>query len=225
MGTRTKLACALLAAGALIAGCSGANSVVRRPPSGDVLPAQSSASTTETRAAQLATEALLPLAIQEKLRTGYHFQISGTAHGADVALGRDPRFSFGPGDYVEVKLVPAAEPRYLISGFRPTAPIAAVLPVDCADCVGGGGSQTPAPRATAPPNYGPCSSSGGATWFNNASGEGGCTPRGGSKPLSCGVWSWSSRGRGTLTQPGGIPLTDFDWITDNGDGSCGLGYF
>ena len=61
---------------------------------------------------------------------------------------------------------------------------------------------------------------------NSSTGDGGCVPRGGSKGLPCGTWSWSSRGKGTLKPPNnGIPLTDFDWITVNDDGSCDLGYF
>jgi hypothetical protein len=42
--------------------------------------------------------------------------------------------------------------------------------------------------------------------------------------LSCGSWSWSSRGKGTLIVPGTGTYPDLDYVVDNGDGSCRLGY-
>ena len=217
MGVRPRLLLGLIVTGAVITACSAqgqnAGPPVSFEPSGP------------TTARELASEAAIRARVDAKLRTGWMYQIRGTAHGVDVAPGKDPRFTFGPGDGVDVLLVRNTEARYRISGPRSTVRRAQAIPVACDGCDDGGVNPTPNPQPSPPPNYGPCASSGGATWFNSSTGEGGCTPRGGSKGLPCGVWSWSSRGKGTLTPPNnGIPLTDFDWITVNDDGSCHLGY-
>jgi hypothetical protein len=213
MGVRPKTILALAAVGAVVAACTTHGPTLGPP---QVMPLS---------AREAASEAAIQARVDAKLRAGWIYQIRGTAHGATVSPGKDPRFTFGPGDAVAVVLVPNTEPRYLISGTGSRVRTAQALPIACDGCDDGAGNPTPSPQPTPPPNYSPCASSGGATWFNNSTGEGGCVPRGGSKGLSCGAWSWSSRGKGTLTPPGGIPLTDFDWITVNADGSCDLGYF
>jgi hypothetical protein len=231
MGVRPQPLLALLAAGVLATACSmhspSAGPPVASPGDGAKSASGSSALDVSEAAREAASEAAIQSLVDAKLRSGWIYQVRGTAHGVDVAPGKQPRFTFGPGDSVDVVLVPNGQPRYRISGTRSRARTTRELPVSCDGCDDGGGANpTPEPQPTPPPNYGPCASSGGATWFNSATGDGGCVPRGGSKSLSCGAWSWSSRGKGTLTPPNnGIPLTDFDWITVNDDGSCHLGYF
>jgi hypothetical protein len=228
MGVRPHTIFTLIVVGAFAAACS-AHGPVSAPPlptqTGNLHPAAGIAADVST-AREAASEAAITARVDAKLRSGWIYQIRGTAHGATVALGKDPQFTFGPGDSVKVVLVPNTEPRYRISGTRSRARGTDAAPVQCDTCVDGGVNPTPNPLPSPPPNYAPCAASGGATRFNSSTGDGGCVPRGGSKGLPCGTWSWSSRGRATLKPPNaGIPLADFDWVTVNGDGSCDLGYF
>ncbi len=208
MNTRQQIVVALAFAGSMLTACS-THAMTGGPP---VTPGSASA-----------LEAAARAAVDAKLDAGYVFQVSGTVHSIDVALGKPPTFRLGHGDVVDVKLVPNTEPRYRISGPHGSQRNVLALPPACDGC-DNGGSATPNPQSTPPPNYGPCSSSGGATWYNGATGDGGCTPRGSTKPLSCGTWSWSSRGKGTLIVPGTGTFPDLDYVVDNNDGSCRLGF-
>lgn len=205
---------ALFALANLVA-CGGANGTAGR----SFTPSQSLADQGLSRAgaAELARQRA---AAQQKLDNGYLYQVRGTVHTIDVAAGKLPVFHLGPGDRVTVALVPPSSPRYVLGGQRHA--MGWTNPEQCDDCAP---ASTPSsPPQTTPPNFGPCSSSGGATWYNASSGVGGCTPRGGTQPLTCGSWTWTARGKGTLTAPGSGTFGDLDWVTDNGDGSCTLGY-
>lgn len=162
--------------------------------------------------------------VAAKLRSGYLYQVRGSVHTVDVAPGKLPVFHLGPGDQVEIALVPAPAEKYVLRGAaRTVEPMDFTQPPDCDDCAKNN-PPTPSPQTTPPPNFGPCSSSGGATWFNSSSGAGGCTPRGNSQPLSCGTWTSVARGKGSPVVPGSGTFGNLDWVIDNNDGSCTLGY-
>lgn len=222
MGVRPRLVLSLLGAVAVLSGCSGHGSITGAPRSDRST--SSLGRGQDASARELAAEAAARVQVDAKLRAGYIFQASATVHNIVVGRGREPTFILSPGDFVDVKLVPNTEPKYVIHPNHNQTRTAQSLPNVCDGCDNGAGG-TPSPRPTPPPNYGPCASSGGATWFNTSTDEGGCTPRGNSKPLSCGTWTWSSRGRGSLTVPGlaGGPINDVDYVVDNGDGSCRVG--
>ena len=221
MGVRSRFGFALIAAGALVSGCTGHGPFAAPPGS------IGSALDRPPTAHALAVEAAARAQVEAKLRAGYIFQVSAAVHSVVVTRDKGPTFTMSPGDFIDVKLVRNTEPKYRIRGNHEARTRTAQSTTDeCGDgCDSGNGDGgPPAPGPTPPPNYGPCASSGGATWYNNATGEGGCTPRGSSRPLSCGTWSWSSRGRGTLNVPGiGVPISDLDYVIDNGDGSCRAG--
>ncbi len=164
--------------------------------------------------------------VDAKLRSGYYYQVTGHFQSIEVAVGKPPVFHLSPGTYADIVLVRAPAQKYRMLGSTGTQRVASTLtnPPECVECGGdGGGGGTPSPGPTPPPNYGPCSSSGGATWYNDATGVGGCTPRGNSQPLTCGTWTWSSRGKGTLVVPGTGTFSDLDYVVDNGNGGCPLG--
>lgn len=176
-------------------------------------------------APQASREAAMRTAVEAKLRAGYHYQIAGHFQSVDVAIGRVPVIHLWPGGHADVALVPPQAPK-----FRVTPAVGAARtvsgftdPPDCVDCGGVDGKSTPSPGPTPPPNYGPCSASGGATWYNSATGEGGCTQPGNTKPLSCGSWTWSSRGKGRLIVTGTADIPDVDYVVDDGQGGCRVG--
>jgi len=203
---------------ALVAACAAPNGTTGRylSPQSALIGSPLSAADAPTLVAQRA-------AVEAKLRDGYMYQVRGSVHTIDVALGKQPVFHLGPGDRVEIALVRAPAAKYVLRRAQTRGTMDFTQPPDCDDC-GANNPPTPSPQQTPPPNYGPCSSSGGATWFNSSSGAGGCTPRGGSQPLTCGSWTWTSRGKGSLIVPGTGTFGDLDWVVDNGDGSCTLGY-
>lgn len=206
-------------ASVLVAACGTPNATTGRapslPPEGIYSPL--SAADTASLAAQRA-------AVTARLRSGYLYQVRGSVHTVDVAPGKLPVFHLGPGDHVEIALVPAPAEKYVLRGApRTVEPMDFTQPPDCDDC-GNNNPPTPSPQPTPPPNFGPCSSSGGATWYNSSSGAGGCTPRGNSQPLPCGTWTWVARGKGSLVVPGTGTFGNLDWVIDNGEGSCTLGY-
>lgn len=223
MGVRPFCAISIFMSAALVCACSGRGTVTVPPGSDRSVTSHGSNVYAPASARELAAEADARTRVDAKLRAGYLYQVRGTARSINVAIGKLPQFTMGPGDHINVKLVPSGEPKYLITGHSSSSRSRQSVPDGCEEgCDGGGG--TPGPTATPPPNYGPCSSSGGATWINDFTGEGGCTPRGASKPLSCGSWSWSSRGRGTLVVPGTGTFTDIDYVVDDGNGGCRLGF-
>lgn len=208
MGVKPFSAISLFTTAALVCACSGRGAVTVPP------------------AREAAAEANARMQVDAKLAAGYVYQITGTAHGVDVAIGKPATFTMGRGDAMYVKLVPKGSPKYIVSGYRTGTRTSQSVTEGCADtCDTGGddGPGTPAPTPTPPPNYSGCASSGGATWVNDATGERGCTSRGTTKALTCGTWSWSSRGRGTLLVPGTGRVSDIDYVVDNGDGSCRIG--
>ena len=225
MGVKPLFAFSIIISAAVVCACSGRGTVAVPPGSDRSASSLYSSLDAPPSARELADEASARARVDAKLRAGYLYQVRGTAHGINVAIGKLPKFTMGRGDSINVKLVPSGEPRYLVSGHGAEIRTGQSLPVTCGSgCGDGGAGGTPSPGATPPPNYGGCSSSGGATWTNDATGEGGCTSRGNTKPLTCGSWSWSSRGKGTLIVPGTGTFTDVDYVVDDGNGGCRLGF-
>lgn len=223
MGVKPAFAFSVILSAALICACSGRGTVAV-PPGPDRSTSSLTASLDALPSArEAAAEVAARTRIDARLRAGYIYQVSGTAHTVNVAIGTLPTFTMGRGDSISIKLVAGGASRYLINAHGSTRN-ARSLPVACDGCGDGGGGATPGPGPTPPPNYGPCAASGGATWVNDATGEGGCTSRGNTKPLTCGTWSWSSRGKGTLIVPGSGTFTDLDYVVDDGDGGCRLGW-
>lgn len=223
MRVKRGVAVSLAVAAVLAAGCGGRGTIAA--PSNRAISPLDSGLEAPLSARELAAEAAARAKVGAQLRAGYIFQISAAVNSIEVAIGRKPKFTLSHGDFIDVELVPGTEPKYLIRRNPQRTRATASLTDDCDECGDGdSGSATPSPGPTPPPNYGPCSSSGGATWFNNATGEGGCTPRGTSKALTCGTWSWSSRGRGSLIVPNTGTIPDLDYVIDNGDGSCRAGF-
>ena len=224
MGVKPALAFSVMLSGALVCACSGRGTVAVPPGFDRSTSSLNSSLDAPPSARELAAEAASRARVDAKLRAGYLYQVSGTAQSINVAIGNLPKFRMGRGDSLSVKLVPNGEPKYLVRGHGATSRSGQSLPVTCGEGCGIGPGGTPAPGPTPPPNYGPCSDSGGATWVNDGTGEGGCTSRGNTKPLSCGQWTWSSRGKGTLVVPGTGTFTDLDYVVDDGNGGCRLGY-
>lgn len=158
---------------------------------------------------------------------GFHYHFSGRLTNLNVssAGGRTSVTGHaGPGDIVNVAFEKI--PNNVFS-FGPGKAPSFAQPVECADCVGGGnGSAPPRAQQTSPPNYGGCNDRGGATWYNEATGNGGCLGPGGSLGLPCGSWSWSSPGHGRFhSYDGSFDADGWTFISVNPDGaSCHLGY-
>jgi hypothetical protein len=223
MGVKPFFAISILTSAALVSACSGRSTVSVPPESNRSVSSVNSGLNALPSAQQIAAGADARARVDAKLAAGYLYQVSGTARTINVAIGKLPQFAMGPGDHIDVKLVPKTEPRYLITGHGSKARSRQSITDGCEDGCDGSGS-TPAPSATPPPNYGPCSSIGGATWANNLTGEGGCTSQGNTTSLTCGTWTWSARGKGTLVVPGSGTFTDVDYVVDNGNGGCRLGF-
>ncbi len=179
--------------------------------------------------AERARESAVQARIDAKLAAGYVFQHTGTVSSIILRPDGTRTVYLGPGDTVTVALVPATKNRFDFHSARQTQNTLApnATPVSpCDDSCNGGmpGSPTPAPRPTAPPNYSSCSAAGGATWYDEDSGLGGCLGVGASRGMSCGTWAYSSRGRGKLVMQDGTTYDDLAFISDNGFGTCHLGY-
>ena len=222
MGVRPFFAISILTSAALVSACSGRATVTVPPGSDRSVSSVNSGLYAPPSARELAAEADAHVRVNAKLAAGYMYQLTGTAHFMDVAIGKPATLKLVHGDQLFVKLVPTGNLKFVVSGPHAVTRGARSLPDGCAeDCGSDGGNPNAQP--TPPPNYGPCASGGGATWFNNATGEGGCTPRGDTRPLSCGSWTWSSQGKGRLIVPGTADVSDIDYVIDNGDGSCRIG--
>jgi hypothetical protein len=157
---------------------------------------------------------------------GFHYHFSGRLSNLNVTsvAGRTSITGHaGPGDLVNVALEQI--PNNIFS-FGPGKTPSFAQPVECADCVSGGGSAPPRAQQTNPPNYGGCSGAGGATWYNEGTGEGGCLGPGASRGFPCGSWSWSSPGHGRFhSYDGSFDADGWTFISVNPDGaSCHLGY-
>ena len=224
MVVRPRLTFALIVCGALVSACGGHGQIAGAPTSDRSGSSLGSVQEAPPSQRELAAESAARAKVDAKLRAGYMFQVSATVHGVLVAKNKEPAFRLSPGDFVVVKLVPNSEPKYIIHGNSGTTRSTHFVQSACDGCDNGGGTPPPNSGSPTPPNYGPCASSGGATWYNDSTGEGGCTPRGNTKPLSCGSWSWSARGKGTLIVPGiNTPIDGLDYVIDHGDGSCRAG--
>jgi hypothetical protein len=158
---------------------------------------------------------------------GFHYHFSGRISNLNVSSvgGRTSITGHaGPGDLLNVAFEKI--PNNIFS-FGPNKTPSFAQPVECADCVGGSnGSAPPRAQQTNPPNYGGCADSGGATWYNEATGNGGCIRPGGSIGLPCGSWSWASTGHGRYhSYDGSLDADGWTFISVNPDGaSCHLGY-
>lgn len=226
MGARSIFSFSILVSAALISACSGRGTVSVPPGSDRAYSPVKSGLDAAISAREAAAEASAREKLHAKLAAGYVYQVSGSAHFIDVTVGKPAKFTMAHGDRMSVKLVAPGEPRYIVSGHGAGSRGTRFQSQGCADDCdpdNADNNGTPAPAPTPPPNYAGCASSGGATWVNDATGEGGCTSRGSTKSLSCGTWSWSSRGRSTLVVPGTGTISDIDYVVDNGDGSCRMG--
>lgn len=166
----------------------------------------------------------LQAGVTAKLASGYVVKMTGTAMSAVVRADGKSTVLMGSSNSVQISLVPKSEGgnRIVLTGAEGREP-RANMPA-CQDSCGnnGGAATTPAPQPSPPPNYRGCLAAGGATWYENLTGNGGCLGPGGSRPMTCGVWSYSSPGKGKFTPFGGDGITfdGVDWISDNGDGTC-----
>jgi hypothetical protein len=167
---------------------------------------------------------------QENFRSltaqGYHYRFSGHLSDINFAMANGHAVLSGhaqPGDYLDVGFVKS--PRTMFAIGPHAGRTAQALPPQCATCEFDG-TPPPTGPATNPPNFGPCAAGGGATWFDESTGDGGCLGPGGSKGLPCGTWSWSSAGRGRFRSWDGTTDQDgWTFISVNSDGrTCHLGY-
>jgi hypothetical protein len=156
---------------------------------------------------------------------GMVYHVSGRVGNINVAAVNGKTRISGtalPGEYVNITFVKGSHD--VVDFDRVGKRGALSLPSGCADCEGGSGNYgTPAPQATAPPNYDSCRQAGGATWFDETTGSGGCLGPGASKGFPCGTWSYSSPGRGRYRDwAGTTDYSGFTWISSNASG-CTLG--
>jgi len=157
---------------------------------------------------------------------GYHYRFSGHLSDINFAMVNGHAVLSGhaqPCDYLDVGFVKSPHTVFAIGPHAGRA--AQSLPVQCDTC-DTDGTPPPSGPATTPPNYGPCAAGGGATWFNESTGDGGCLGPGGSKGLPCGTWTWSSPGHGRFRSTDGTFDQDgWTFISVNTDGrTCHLGY-
>lgn len=161
------------------------------------------------------------------LAQGYRYRFSGRLSDINVAMvGGHAVFRGNAqrGDHIDVSFVRSD---HAIYEFGPAAARTTRVLIDqCDGCDSASSSSPPRGQSTPPPNYGPCSTSGGATWFNAATGDGGCLGPGGSKGLPCGIWTWYSPGKGRFRSwDGTFDYPDWTYIAVDSDGqTCHLGY-
>jgi hypothetical protein len=162
---------------------------------------------------------------------GYHLRFRGylseiniyskNGHPAVVARA-------GPGDSGEITWVLAPENVFELTARGSRSKSLWGTPGCDEACMAGGGSPNPQPQQTFPPNYNGCKAAGGATWFDESTGTGGCLGPGGSRGLPCAAsWSYSSPGKGRFRSNDGF--WDFDglpFVSVNPDGnSCHIGNY
>ena len=199
-----------------LAGCHAGNSPTSAPPTFRMASSIDEASMQQGQAAYRALVA-----------RGMVYHISGRVGNITVASvnGKTHITAFAmPGEYVNVDFVKGSHDTVDFDRVGQRGSLS--LPGACADCEGGGGNNTgtPKPQQTAPPNFDSCKAAGGATWFDAATGAGGCLGPGASKGFPCGIWSYSSPGHGRYRDWGGTTdYSGFDWFSSNPDGSCQLG--
>ncbi len=215
---------ALMATAGLLAGCAGGGKAL--PPS-PRLTTQSVPFDGPISPTEQARIAAMVARVKEKLANGYVFRTTGTATSAIVRADGTSSIMVGSGHFVNVRVVPKSQAgdRIVFGGPNGRAP--RYVGDTCLDgCDGGsdgGSTPTPDPQPSPPPNFSSCRNAGGATWFDNSAGIGGCLGPGASRTMSCGFWSYSSPGKGRFQFFGGETMDGVGWISDNGDGSCGLG--
>jgi len=219
-----RVAGAIVTTAALLAGCGGTGKMV--PPTAARAP-QSVPFDGPLSSAEHARIAAMEARVAARLATGYVFKTAGTATSAIVRADGTSSITLGSAHFIRISVVPKAEGGDRITLDGPKGRSVQAETPSCQDDCGsdtGGGTPTPDPQPSPPPNFSSCSASGGATWFDNSSGNGGCLGPGASRSMSCGTWSYSSPGKGKFTfRGGGVTFDGVDWISDNGDGSCGLG--
>ena len=112
-------------------------------------------------------------AFASSVAAGYRYNIRGrvsnlnvsSLHGRTSVVG-----DAGPGDYIDITLLKSSSNVFTLS---PTRTQFFFNPGCADDCSNGGvSSPTPNPQPTNPPNYNSCAAIGGATWFNQQSGDG-----------------------------------------------------
>lgn len=212
---RCGLRAAISAATLLLAGCNTSGGGAVATPA-----IQTSADALSIKREAVAFSALVA--------RGYHYRFSGRLSNINVAFVNGRTIVVGtaaPGDYLDVSFQLTPATIFAIGGS--TKRLFVNQPGCVADC-GPQGNQTPppSPQATDPPNYGACFAAGGATWFDQTTGNGGCLGPGGSKGLPCGIWSFDTPGKGRFRSWDGT-LDEGGWkfISLNTDGqTCHLGY-
>ncbi|MEA2721297.1 MAG: hypothetical protein QOJ39_3161 [Candidatus Eremiobacteraeota bacterium] len=167
-------------------------------------------------------------AYQALVARGMVYSISGRVNNIEVStVGGEAhvRASAVGGESVQVTFVKGPHDVFNFDKVGQRGTMFAVSPVACAGCEEAGGSGPPKPQQTKPPNYDSCQSVGGATWFNEANGDGGCLGPGASKGFPCGTWSYSSPGRGRFRSwDGSVDYSGFEFLSSNKDGvNCTLG--
>lgn len=222
---------AVVAVATAFAGCAmgGTGTGGSAPVSQDRVPAsQNSPFDAPISPLERAREAAVVARVDAKLQSGYVFQHAGSIGYIIVRTDGTREVHGAPGGFVTVSLVPKTNDRFLFHSIGSSSGGASVnsTPVSpCDDSCTGGMPGSPGPQATPrpPPNYASCSRAGGATWYDEDSGLGGCLGVGGSRGLSCGTWAYRSPGRGKLVMKDGTTYDDFTYASDNGFGGCRLG--
>jgi hypothetical protein len=215
---------ALVATAALLAGCAGMAKTVPAPSERTTQSVSFDGPISDAEQMRIAAA---QARVAAKLASGYVYKTTGTATAAVVRADGTSTIWVGRGHFLRISLVPNGERGDRISFDGSAGRNPQFLPPTCIGGCGfdgGGSSPTPDPGPPPPPNYDGCRAAGGATWFDKSTGSGGCLGPGASRGMTCGTWSYSRPGKGKFTfASGGGSMDGVDWISDNGDGSCGLG--
>lgn len=208
-------------AGLSLTGCTGSGTTV---PSTAQRAAQSVQFDGAPSPADTARIAAMQGRVNEKLASGYVFKTVGTATSAIRNSSGTSTITVGDGHHLSISLVPKSEggDRITLDGNRSPQYVSQPGCYDGCGPWGGGGMPTPGPY-NPPPNYGDCSGGGGATWWDAGMAIGGCLgPGGPPRGLSCGNYLWSRLGHGRLELLTGDIWDGLNWVSDNGDGTCGV---
>jgi hypothetical protein len=155
-----------------------------------------------------------------KFKDGYTAQYTGSAYSADPQPNGSIRINMGKGNHLVVDIVPKTAHRLHLQ-LQHMRARTSWYGEDCTD--GTCDSATPRPVSDgAPPNYPDCSSSGGATWYNNLTTSYGCVRGGGQEQLSCGLYKLDSPGHGKLIFNNGDVISNINWVRDHGESGCDL---
>jgi hypothetical protein len=219
-----QFAGAIVATAGLLSGCAGGGRALPTHPS---VASESVPFDGPISPAEQARITAMVARVKAKLADGYVFRSTGTATSAVVRADGSSSILLGSGHFMHVSIVPKSEAgdRITFDGPQGRAPqfTSTTCYDGCDSSTDGGSTPTPDPQPSPPPNYSSCKSAGGATWFDESSGIGGCLGPGASRTLSCGFWSYSSPGKGKFQFFSGQTMDGVGWISDNGYGSCRLG--